>query len=190
MSIRHYAEHARLLGEDLERQEDLKVHEHSRRPSSTAARTSFFAGFGFGFRLVNRSNHVQRTLRIVFEFIVQDSLAAIQCLLETDELACMAGELLGREKGLRKKTLEPPGAATTLRLLGNHISALQETLTLELPNLVQLDVSILSGLLAKELLKTTPDNLDKMFFCNSGTEAVEAAIKFARYTTKRKKAVR
>ena len=26
-----------------------------------------------------------------------------------------------------------------------------------------------------------------MFFCNSGTEAVEAAVKFARYTTKRSK---
>ena len=74
----------------------------------------------------------------------------------------------------------------------NHptvINALKETLTLELPNLVQLDVSILSGLLAKELLKTTPENIDKMFFCNSGTEAVEAAIKFARYTTKRDKIV-
>jgi len=74
----------------------------------------------------------------------------------------------------------------------NHptvISALQETLTLELPNLVQLDVSVLSGLLGQALLKTTPENLNKIFFCNSGTEAVEAAIKFARYTTKREKIV-
>lgn len=74
----------------------------------------------------------------------------------------------------------------------NHptvIDALKETLTLELPNLVQLDVSILSGLLAKEILKTTPDNLTKMFFCNSGTESVEAAIKFARYVTKREKII-
>ncbi len=74
----------------------------------------------------------------------------------------------------------------------NHptvINALKETLTLELPNLVQLDVSVLSGLLAQEILKTTPDNLNKMFFCNSGAEAVEAAIKFARYTTKREKIV-
>ncbi|CAA9889249.1 Ornithine--oxo-acid transaminase [Candidatus Methylobacter favarea] len=74
----------------------------------------------------------------------------------------------------------------------NHpavISALQETLTLELPNLVQMDVSILSGLLAKAILKTTPDNLGKMFFCNSGTESVEAAIKFARYVTRREKIV-
>ncbi|MDD5580167.1 MAG: aspartate aminotransferase family protein [Methylobacter sp.] len=74
----------------------------------------------------------------------------------------------------------------------NHptvISALKETLTLELPNLVQMDVSILSGLLAKEILKTTPDNLDKIFFCNSGTESVEAAIKFSRYATKRERIV-
>ena len=74
----------------------------------------------------------------------------------------------------------------------NHptvINALKETLTLGLPNLVQMDVSLLSGLLAKEVLATTPDNLDKMFFCNSGTEAVEAAIKFARYTTKRPRIV-
>jgi len=74
----------------------------------------------------------------------------------------------------------------------NHptvINALQETLTMELPNLVQMDVSLLSGLLAKDILATCPDNLEKMFFCNSGTEAVEAAIKFARYTTKRSRIV-
>ena len=72
----------------------------------------------------------------------------------------------------------------------NHptvINALQETLTLELPNLVQMDVSLLSGIFAEKILQTTPDNLERMFFCNSGTEAVEAAIKFARYTTKREK---
>ena len=74
----------------------------------------------------------------------------------------------------------------------NHptvISALQETLTLELPNLVQMDVSLLSGLLAERILATTPENTNKMFFSNSGTEAVEAAIKFARYTTKRERIV-
>ena len=72
----------------------------------------------------------------------------------------------------------------------NHptvVSALQETLTLELPNLVQMDVSLLSGLLAEKILQTAPDNLDKIFFANSGAEAVEAAIKFARYTTRREK---
>lgn len=69
----------------------------------------------------------------------------------------------------------------------NHptvIDALTETMALQLPNLVQMDVSLLSGLLAQKIAATTPD-LNKIFFCNSGTEAVEAAIKFARATTKR-----
>ncbi len=74
----------------------------------------------------------------------------------------------------------------------NHpvlINALKEVLSLDMPDLVQLDVSVLSGLLAKEILATTPDNLQRVFFCNSGTEAVEAAIKFARYVTKRNRIV-
>lgn len=74
----------------------------------------------------------------------------------------------------------------------NHptiINALREVLSLQMPDLVQMDVSTLSGLLAKELLATTPDNLERVFFCNSGTEAVEAAIKFARYVTKRNRII-
>ncbi|MFN5745969.1 MAG: aspartate aminotransferase family protein [Methylococcaceae bacterium] len=74
----------------------------------------------------------------------------------------------------------------------NHptvIQALQDVLGSELPDMVQMDVSLLSGLLAEAILKRCPDNLSKMFFCNSGTEAVEAAMKFARYTTKRDKIV-
>ncbi len=70
----------------------------------------------------------------------------------------------------------------------NHpaiISALQDVLSADLPDLVQLDVSLLSGMLAEKIVKNTPEGLDRMFFCNSGSEAVEAAIKFARYTTGR-----
>ena len=54
----------------------------------------------------------------------------------------------------------------------------------ELPNLVQMDVSALAGILAQRLLAHVP-YLDKVFFANSGTEAVEAAIKFARVATGR-----
>ena len=74
----------------------------------------------------------------------------------------------------------------------NHptvVETLKDVLTGELPDMVQMDVSLLSGLLAEAILKRCPDKLEKMFFCNSGTEAVEAAIKFARYTTKRDKIV-
>ncbi len=62
--------------------------------------------------------------------------------------------------------------------------ALKAVLGSDLPNLIQMDVSVLSGVLAERLLAYTPW-LDKVFFSNSGAEAVEAAIKFARCTTGR-----
>lgn len=45
------------------------------------------------------------------------------------------------------------------------------------------------ALLYKELLEVMPDYMGSVFLCNSGTEAVEAAIKFARLLTGRKKIV-
>jgi ornithine--oxo-acid transaminase len=62
--------------------------------------------------------------------------------------------------------------------------ALKSALDADLPNLVQLDVPTLAGVLAEKLLSHVP-YLDKAFFANSGTEAVEAAIKFARSATGR-----
>ena len=62
--------------------------------------------------------------------------------------------------------------------------ALKSALDADLPNLVQLDVPTLAGVLAEKLLAYTP-YLDKVFFANSGAEAVEAAIKFARGATGR-----
>ena len=38
----------------------------------------------------------------------------------------------------------------------------------------------------EKLLSITPRNLKRAFLCNSGTEAVEGAIKFARFTTRKK----
>ena len=62
--------------------------------------------------------------------------------------------------------------------------ALKSVLDADLPNLVQLDVSTLAGILAERLLARVP-YLDKVFFANSGAEAVESAIKFARASTGR-----
>ena len=42
------------------------------------------------------------------------------------------------------------------------------------------------ALLLEKLVSIAPKNLKKVFLCNSGTEAIEAAIKFARITTKKK----
>jgi len=70
----------------------------------------------------------------------------------------------------------------------NHPTAVQvikEILGLNLPNLVQMDTPLLSGLLAEALIAHAPPGLDTVHFTNSGTETTEAALKFARYATKR-----
>ena len=63
-------------------------------------------------------------------------------------------------------------------------AALKSVIDGELPNLVQMDVSTLAGILADRLVRQVP-YLDKVFFANSGAEAVEAAIKLARVATGR-----
>jgi ornithine--oxo-acid transaminase len=66
--------------------------------------------------------------------------------------------------------------------------ALAVVLGSDLPDLVQMDASPLSGLLAEQLILRVPGQ-ERVFFCNSGTEAVEAAIKLARAATGRAKLV-
>ncbi len=63
--------------------------------------------------------------------------------------------------------------------------ALQEFLALDHPSLVQMEAPVLSGLLARELKRRVPEGLERVYFANSGTEGVEAAIKFARCATRR-----
>jgi ornithine--oxo-acid transaminase len=63
-------------------------------------------------------------------------------------------------------------------------AALHQTLDAELADLIQFDSPLLAGLLAEKLLAYAP-HLDRVYFGNSGTEAVEAALKFARYATGR-----
>jgi ornithine--oxo-acid transaminase len=61
-------------------------------------------------------------------------------------------------------------------------------LAAELPNIMLMDCSLLSGLLAERLLAGAP-HLGKVYFANSGAEAVEAALKMARGATGRPRVV-
>ncbi len=45
--------------------------------------------------------------------------------------------------------------------------AIRDVLELDLPNMVQMDCSLLSGLLAEKLVEITPPHLDAVFFTNS-----------------------
>jgi ornithine--oxo-acid transaminase len=68
-------------------------------------------------------------------------------------------------------------------------SILEQVLSRDMPNLVRMDCSLLAGLVAEKLAHYTGTNSRpdpaRVFFCNSGTESIEAAIKFSRcYTGK------
>jgi ornithine--oxo-acid transaminase len=63
--------------------------------------------------------------------------------------------------------------------------ALQGFMALDYPSLVQMEAPLLSGVLARELKRRVPEGLERVYFSNSGTEGVEAAIKFARCATRR-----
>ena len=76
--------------------------------------------------------------------------------------------------------------------LGRHHpvvrQALHDVLDAELPDLTQFDAPPLAGALAEALLAHVP-HLQRVYFGNSGTEAVEAALKFARFATGRRRVI-
>ncbi len=71
--------------------------------------------------------------------------------------------------------------------------AIRDVLDLDLPNMVQMDCAFLAGILAEKLAARMAaqgcPHLDSVFLCNSGTEAVEGAIKFARAATARPRVI-
>jgi ornithine--oxo-acid transaminase len=70
----------------------------------------------------------------------------------------------------------------------NHpeaIAAVEEVMAARTGNLPQLGVTLLSGVLAEQLLARAPASVAAMVPANSGTEAVEAAVKIARAATGR-----
>jgi len=70
----------------------------------------------------------------------------------------------------------------------NHpeaIAAVEEVMAARTGNMPQLGVTLLSGVLAEQLLGRAPGSVAAMIPANTGTEAVEAAIKIARAATGR-----
>jgi ornithine--oxo-acid transaminase len=63
--------------------------------------------------------------------------------------------------------------------------ALRDAMDCALPNLVQMDCSPLSGLLAEALVARMPHDGYRCFFANSGAEAVETVLKYLRCATGR-----
>jgi ornithine--oxo-acid transaminase len=76
--------------------------------------------------------------------------------------------------------------------LGRHNrvvrKAIHDVIDAGLADLTQFDAPPLAGPLAEALLAKVP-YLDRVYFSNSGAESVEAALKFARYATGRKRII-
>jgi ornithine--oxo-acid transaminase len=70
----------------------------------------------------------------------------------------------------------------------NHpeaVAAIEQVMAARTGNMPQLGVTLLSGILAEQLISRAPESVAAMIPANSGTEAVEAAIKVARAATGR-----
>lgn len=59
----------------------------------------------------------------------------------------------------------------------------------DMPNLLQSGMHTLTSVLAQNLAKVSPGNLKYTFFCNSGAEAVEGALKLAKIATEKSRII-
>src|SRR6267143_6378870 len=67
--------------------------------------------------------------------------------------------------------------------------AITDLVALRAANLVKMDAPLLAGVLAEALAQRAPAGLSTVHFTNSGTESAEAALKFARCATRRRRVV-
>lgn len=68
-------------------------------------------------------------------------------------------------------------------------AAITQAMEMDLPSLIKMGTPRLSGLLAKELCALAPGRMERAYFSNSGAEANETALKFARAATGRDRMV-
>jgi 3-acetyloctanal aminotransferase len=98
------------------------------------------------------------------------------------------GEGLSLWDASGREYLDFVGGFGSMNLGHNHpavVSAISDALTQQAPGFAQSAVNPYAANLAEELVAVAPAGLDMVFFCNSGTEAVEAALKLARKSTGR-----
>jgi putrescine aminotransferase len=116
-------------------------------------------------------------------------LAAILGLLDMDRTFVRAqGTSVWDTEG--REYLDFLGGFGSLNVGHNHpavLAALDQVR--EMPNFLQSSLGVLAGALAHNLAQITPGNLKRSFFCNSGCEAVEGALKLARAATGKKEII-
>ncbi|HHP51010.1 MAG TPA: aspartate aminotransferase family protein [Moorella mulderi] len=116
---------------------------------------------------------------------INPGLAGMLSLLDFDKIyeRAQGVEVWDREGN---RYLDFLGAYGALNL-GHHAPEVWEYINKvrARPNLLHASLNPLAAALAHNLARVTPGDLDRVFFCNSGTEAVEGALKLARAATGR-----
>ncbi|MBS3899129.1 MAG: aspartate aminotransferase family protein [Dethiobacter sp.] len=136
-------------------------------------------------KLAEMASLSRSQVRENFKSYMNPGLCTLLGLLDLDKLYVRAeGVYVWDSEGNRY--LDFLGGFGSLNLGHNHpriLAALEQVTTM--PNLLQASMGMAASTLAHNLAQITPGKLNNTFFCNSGAEAVEGAIKLARIATGR-----
>ena len=134
-------------------------------------------------------NFTQQDVRDLYKEYMNPALAQMLGLLNFDKRFVKAAgmEVWDEDDNVYLDFLGAYGALN----LGHNPPAVLQGLdqAQELPNLLQASLNGMAAALAHNLAQVTPGNLQRTFFCNSGAEAVEGALKMARIATGRQRIV-
>ncbi|MCG0278524.1 MAG: aspartate aminotransferase family protein [Thermanaeromonas sp.] len=131
----------------------------------------------------------RQEIREYYKRYINPGLASLLSLLDFDKQFVKAeGVYVWDREG--RRYIDCLGAYGALNLGHNPPQVIKAVeMVRERPNLLQASLNPLAAALAHNLAAITPGDLSRVFFCNSGTEAVEGALKLARAATGRYKIV-
>ena len=130
-------------------------------------------------------------VRALHERHLNQPLAKEMALLDYDRrFARASGAEIWDEKGVRY--LDLLGGYGALNLGHNHprvLEAMRLMAERSAPSLIPAALGALPAALAHNLTQVLPEGLARAFFCNSGAEAIEGALKMARAATGKQKII-
>jgi putrescine aminotransferase len=134
-----------------------------------------------GFLTIKDACGLKRAqIRQLYSRYVNPSLVGVMGLLDFDKNFIRA-QGVSVWDGDGKHYLDFLGGYGALNL-GHNPPEVQEAIreVSSRPNIIQASLNSMAAALAHNLAQVAPGDLERVFFCNSGTEAVEGALKLAR----------